>query len=650
VTLLALLFFAGLAIDSGGLYITYGQLRRSIDAAAIAASNEYKKESSSTAAPIPKMKAAAEELLRMNGLDPSTLHVYVCDADGDGLRDTAANVDTNGDGVGDTPGAINNAEFYGQCPDPASPDSKLGRKLVWLDATVDAPLYFLQLLGFHIVPMTSSSIAEAASIDLVIVIDTSQSMANDTATPIDGDPTTCNTADNCQPMLDAKSAAKSLIDTLYPGYDQVAVVGFDVLAKNYSNHLESGVTYEMRTNLTDAKNDVNNLKVHHDPDYRLPFYDWGYNAAPFYVNTDFGSLLTLGFHFNPVYPEDRDGDGSDADPGASPVACDPLAAGYENRWQDGKPCDMPTILDAFNGDNHGTTWGANWDENLYTTADSDFSRALLTAGGCDPDNYSSCNPPAWTKLTVNSTCTGCGIRLATSVLKRNGRPKSVWVMVFLSDGVANLSDTSDTVSDPTIVPTGMKNGFCNGGIDSYMWANGCLDTRKALQNITLSLNAAGKVRTGAETEASTLTYQDFGTTRYCIDATAATCPPKSQHVTGANVVKYSVYDYALDRADDAGLGVSRNRDEVPEGEGSDITIFSIGLGDLYPNVTGSNPIGEYLLRYLANVGYDNDRTTDECAGKGYGISCGQYYYAPDGAGLRTIFNDISKKIFTRLTK
>jgi Flp pilus assembly protein TadG len=657
VTLLALLFFAGLAIDSGALYITYGQLRRSIDAAAIASANEYKKETSTTAAPIKKMKAAAEELLKMNGLDPSTLNVYVCDADGNGVRDTDASVDTDGDGTGDTPGAINNAEFYAQCPDPSSPDSKLGRKLVWLDATVNAPLYFLQLLGFHIVPMTSSSIAEAASIDLVIVLDTSQSMANDTTIPINGDPTTCNHDNNCQPMLDAKNAAKSLIDTLYPGYDQVAVIGFDVLPKNYSIHTESGKTYEMRTNLAEAKNDVTNLQVHHDPDYRLPFYDWRFNTSPLYVN----GYKTLGFHFNPVYPEDRDGDGYDADPHADPVKCDETAGGYENRWQSGKPCDDPDKLDAFNGDNHGTDWGNTWDTNIYTTADTDFSKALVAAGTpCDPDNYETCSPPAWTKLTVNSTCTGCGIRLATEVLKRNGRPKSVWVMVFLSDGVANLSDTSDTVPASEINRLGLgnpgnpssllKNGFCNGGIDSFMWANGCLDTRKALQSITLNLNAAGKIKEGAETTASTLTYQDFGNTRYCIDSDPLTCPPGSVYVTGANAVKYSVFDYALDRADDAGLGVSRNRHEIPEGEGSDITIFSIGLGDLKPNVSGSNPIGEYLLRYLANVGYDNDRTTDECAGKAYGVSCGQYYYAPDGAGLRTIFNDISKKIFTRLTK
>jgi hypothetical protein len=558
--------------------------------------------------------------------------VYVCDADGNGERDPSL--------------ATANPEFFAQCPVTNIAASKLGRKLVWLDATVSAPLYFLQLLGFHIVPMTSSSIAEAASIDLVIVIDTSQSMANATVPSINGDPTACNATDTCEPLLSAKNAANSLIDTLYPNYDQVAIVGFDVMAKNFSNHLEGSTWYEMRTNLTAAKADVANLKVHDDPDPRLVWYDWS-SATELVVD----GMQTLGYHFNPVYPEDRDGDGLDADPNADPKECDSAQPGFDSRWQDNKPCDMDTILDAFNGDDHGTDWGADPAHDLYTPADTLFSKALVAAGtACDANNYDSCNPPAWTKLTVNSTCTGCGIRVGAQILKRNGRPKSVWVMVFLSDGVANLSDTSDTVSDRTIVPAGFKNGFCNGGIDSYMWSNGCLDTRKQIKTHNLALNAAGKIKEGAEATSKTITVKDFYDTRFCIDTSPTTCPPGSQYVTGANVVKYSVYDYALDMADYAALSTSLNRHEVPEGEGSDISIFSIGLGDLHPNVSGSNPIGEYLLRYLANVGTDNDRSTDECEGKATEISCGQYYYAPSGAGLRTIFNDISKKIFTRLTK
>ena len=47
-------------------------------------------------------------------------------------------------------------------------------------ATQNSPVYFLQLFGITNVPITTHSIGEAASLDVVIVIDTSESMASDT--------------------------------------------------------------------------------------------------------------------------------------------------------------------------------------------------------------------------------------------------------------------------------------------------------------------------------------------------------------------------------------------------------------------------------------------------------------------------------------
>ncbi len=43
VALVALLLFVGLAVDSGVLYVTYGQLKRASDAAAVAAANNFKR-------------------------------------------------------------------------------------------------------------------------------------------------------------------------------------------------------------------------------------------------------------------------------------------------------------------------------------------------------------------------------------------------------------------------------------------------------------------------------------------------------------------------------------------------------------------------------------------------------------------------------
>ncbi|HEX7557056.1 MAG TPA: vWA domain-containing protein, partial [Leptolinea sp.] len=206
VTLLALLFFTGLAIDSGSLYVTYSQLRRSIDAAAVAAANDYKAEYGAVL-DTTRMKKAAIEVMKMHDINETDmdLKMYLC---------------------GDS-GAP--AEFVAQCPGAGEP----GRKLIWIDATLKAPLYFLSLLGFHDVPLRAHAISEAAPIDLVIVIDSSESMADQTpgySTPYD--PSACNAANNCDPFFRAKDAANSLIDTMFEGYDQVAIVNFDVSVKD----------------------------------------------------------------------------------------------------------------------------------------------------------------------------------------------------------------------------------------------------------------------------------------------------------------------------------------------------------------------------------------------------------------------------------
>jgi len=198
VTLLALLFFAGLAIDAGSLYVTYGQLRRSIDAAAVAAANDYKAEGIGTTENRSRMTKAAMEVLKLHDLETAKMNMelFLC-------KDT-----------------VKPAEFAVLCPNIAAGETQ--RKLVWINATLEAPLYFLSLLGFSNVPLQSHAVAEAAPIDLVIVIDTSESMADATpgfTSPFD--PSTCNTANTCEPLAKAKVAAKGLIDTMYDGYDRV---------------------------------------------------------------------------------------------------------------------------------------------------------------------------------------------------------------------------------------------------------------------------------------------------------------------------------------------------------------------------------------------------------------------------------------------
>ena len=97
-------------------------------------------------------------------------------------------------------------------------------------------------------------------------------------------------------------------------------------------------------------------------------------------------------------------------------------------------------------------------------------------------------------------------------------------------------------------------------------------------------------------------------------------------------------------------------------------IFTIGYGGLvidspacdpgayppgYP--TGCEPNqGEELLRFIADIGDDNDPGTRACSGKptstiGSPENCGNYFFAADSNQLEKVFEAIASRIFTRIT-
>ena len=228
-------------------------------------------------------------------------------------------------------------------------------------------------------------------------------------------------------------------------------------------------------------------------------------------------------------------------------------------------------------------------------------------------------------LAPISTCIGCGIRTGANVLKQSGRYGSVWVMVFLTDGQANLSDTPATNSD-LVNPSAYPNGFCNstlGGTVGDVWA----------------FNPACK----------DLTW----TPRYCIDVNSADCPVAPSGVdwaveppTGSYDPRYSVLDYARDMIDEAALKEPNNPNEP---NGDDIAVYSVGLGNI-------GDVSTKLLRYMALIGIEGRRdTADPCLNslglpKPNATWCGQYYYATGGNDLTPIFEDIASRIFTRISQ
>ena len=219
VAFLAMLAFAGLVTDAGTLYLNFTRLKRGLDAAAVAAANEIRDSSLPAAQRKALIREAAREMLALNNIgDIYTLETYLCEDAG-------------------IP-----AGFASICPAPG----EIKRKLAWIQATQNSPVYFLQLFGVNDVPITTHSIGEAASLDVVIVIDTSESMASETVgfDPSDYDPSGCNTANSCQPLRKAKDAANAMIDKFFDGYDRIAIVTYDVKAIIHDPDLSSSEVLE----------------------------------------------------------------------------------------------------------------------------------------------------------------------------------------------------------------------------------------------------------------------------------------------------------------------------------------------------------------------------------------------------------------------
>lgn len=211
----------GLVMDVGLMFIGNARLRRATDAAALAAALQYREGVQTTA-----LTKSATEFLTLNGVVLDANH--------------PVSVDT----------CVSDPEL---CRDPATGDI-LPRKLVRVRSKATIGLAFLPVLGIKSVPITAEATSETASLDLVLVIDTSESMTFDAPLPTDDptlsplrDPSVCNhdvkaseftdTNDGmpgeCHPFEEVKQAAVNFIEGfLYFPYDRVAIVTFDRGATN----------------------------------------------------------------------------------------------------------------------------------------------------------------------------------------------------------------------------------------------------------------------------------------------------------------------------------------------------------------------------------------------------------------------------------
>jgi len=211
VSLVVIIAVMGLALDVGVMFIENARMRRAVDAAALAAALQFRQGYQ-----FEQLDTSATEFLRLNSINDPQALVQVCDGP-DELHTMPADM----------------------CPAAG----QMQRKLVRVVASGTVPLAFLPVIGINSVPIVAQAVSETASVDVVLVIDRSESMTYNAAPDTEArDPSKCNADEtappgnpywnasyqgNCEPFFDVKYAAVQFVESLYFPYDRVSVITFD---------------------------------------------------------------------------------------------------------------------------------------------------------------------------------------------------------------------------------------------------------------------------------------------------------------------------------------------------------------------------------------------------------------------------------------
>lgn len=139
--MIALLAFVGIVADVSLLFVRYSSLRRAVDAASIAAAGQMRQNRSYADVGI-----AARQYIEFHGLNARTVLVDTCSSR----------------------------------PGDAELCTSVQSKLVRVTAQVDSPTIFMSLLGFGSITLSASAVSQTAVLDVIIIMDASESMLKDT--------------------------------------------------------------------------------------------------------------------------------------------------------------------------------------------------------------------------------------------------------------------------------------------------------------------------------------------------------------------------------------------------------------------------------------------------------------------------------------
>jgi len=175
---IVLIAFVGIATDAALLFVRFSTLRRAVDAAAVAAAGQIRENTSYA-----QIAAAAQQYIKLHGLDPGQVLVETCETDIDNLKNTPDSKRPAGAPMG---AEAHPGDFRAWLASSTLgvPNSELCRKdpakLVRVTALIESPTTFLSVIGYKNITLAASSISQTAVMDVVLMLDSSLSMAYDT--------------------------------------------------------------------------------------------------------------------------------------------------------------------------------------------------------------------------------------------------------------------------------------------------------------------------------------------------------------------------------------------------------------------------------------------------------------------------------------
>ncbi len=414
IMLLVLVAIIGLAVDVGYVYVSYARLRRAVDAAALDAANQIKKNYTGD-----ELESAAVQFLQLNDVNDPSAEVRFCNpkAGFEAWHDPS------------------------MCTTPP-------RKLVAVRASSEVPTFFMSVLGFDSITISASAESEAASLDVVLVIDISYSQANSpegyTVIPMDppkrattyarADPYWCNRVNlhsamegGCTPFEDVKNAALSFAEEgVDLEYDRIAIVTFSHTT-NYALHFP-------------PKNQPN-------------------PPADVYLDQIEAAIRDLGVE--------------------EPDVCD--AAAYQVTDQACRRYELdPASLGAPSLANE-----AAWDLN--------YQGMVCPAQALGQPEL---------KYYCNNTNIAAGLGIANELLLNTARDESTWVVIFLTDGAATIgfNNEGDAICPAPYAATDCTDGLVSPYRDSLDplyapddYARDVMDTLFGNQVILFTIGQGNKV-------------------------------------------------------------------------------------------------------------------------------------------------------------